>query len=156
MKMSTIVGIFIFINWENFMLSWDEHEKKFYTFRACFSSLSDVPQCQTANTNTTRHKTGPNMEKPRSDNSQSHTKNEQHENPCLWTVSSIQLFRTFLGNNQNYQPRGAVDYHLMNYNHTSSSGGPLLQGADSFGCRPEKYDIDVLLPNSYLKGNAAR
>ena len=31
MKMPTIVGIFIFISWENFMLSWVEHEKSFIT-----------------------------------------------------------------------------------------------------------------------------
>ena len=29
MKMPTIVGIFIFISRENFMLIWVEHEKKF-------------------------------------------------------------------------------------------------------------------------------
>ena len=33
----------------------------------------------------------------------------------------------------------------------SSSGGPLHLGPDSFDCRPEKYNIDILLPNSYLK-----
>ena len=31
MKMPTIVGIFIFISRENFMLSWVEHEKSFIT-----------------------------------------------------------------------------------------------------------------------------
>ena len=32
MKMpTTIVDIFIFITWENFMLIWDEHEKSFIT-----------------------------------------------------------------------------------------------------------------------------
>ena len=31
MKMPTIVGIFIFFSRENFMLSWDEHEKCFIT-----------------------------------------------------------------------------------------------------------------------------
>ena len=31
MKMPTIVGIFIFISIENFMLSWIEHEKSFIT-----------------------------------------------------------------------------------------------------------------------------
>ena len=31
MKMPTIVGIFIFISRENFMLSWDKHEKSFIT-----------------------------------------------------------------------------------------------------------------------------
>ena len=29
MKMPTIVGIFIYISRENFMLSWAEHEKSF-------------------------------------------------------------------------------------------------------------------------------
>ena len=33
MKMPTIVGIFIFISRENFMLIWDEHEKSFITLR---------------------------------------------------------------------------------------------------------------------------
>ena len=33
MKMPTI-GIFVFISRENFMLSWVEHEKKFYDLRA--------------------------------------------------------------------------------------------------------------------------
>ena len=32
MKMPTIVGIFIFISRENFMLSWVEHENNFITF----------------------------------------------------------------------------------------------------------------------------
>ena len=31
MKMPTIVGIFVFISRENFMLSWVEHEKSFIT-----------------------------------------------------------------------------------------------------------------------------
>ena len=31
MKMPTIVGIFIFISRENFMLNWVEHEKSFIT-----------------------------------------------------------------------------------------------------------------------------
>ena len=31
MKMSTIIGIFVFISRENFMLSWVEHEKSFKT-----------------------------------------------------------------------------------------------------------------------------
>ena len=34
MKMPTIVGIFIFISRENFILSWVEHEKKFYNLGA--------------------------------------------------------------------------------------------------------------------------
>ena len=34
MKMPTVVGIFIFISRENFMLSWVEHEKKFYNLGA--------------------------------------------------------------------------------------------------------------------------
>ena len=34
MKMPTFVGIFIFISRENFMLSWVEHEKKFYNLGA--------------------------------------------------------------------------------------------------------------------------
>ena len=34
MKMPTIVGIFTFISRENFMLSWVEHEKKFYNLGA--------------------------------------------------------------------------------------------------------------------------
>ena len=34
MKMPTIIGIFIFISRENFMLSWGEHEKKFYNLGA--------------------------------------------------------------------------------------------------------------------------
>ena len=34
LKMPTVVGIFIFISRENFMLSWVEHEKKFYNLRA--------------------------------------------------------------------------------------------------------------------------
>ena len=34
MKMPTIAGIFIFISRENFMLSWVEHEKKFYNLGA--------------------------------------------------------------------------------------------------------------------------
>ena len=33
-KMPTIVGIFIFISRENFMLSQVEHEKKFYNLKA--------------------------------------------------------------------------------------------------------------------------
>ena len=35
----------------------------------------------------------------------------------------------------------------------SSSGGPQHRGADSLVCRPERYDTDVLLTNSYFKGS---
>ena len=35
MKMPTVVGIFIFISRESFMLSSVEHEKKFYNLGAC-------------------------------------------------------------------------------------------------------------------------
>ena len=42
MKMPTIAGIFIFISRENFMLSWDEHEKKFYNLGpGCTSSQAE-------------------------------------------------------------------------------------------------------------------
>ena len=34
----------------------------------------------------------------------------------------------------------------------SSSGSPQHRGVDNFGCRPERYDIEVLLPHSYFKG----
>ena len=34
MKMPAIIGIFIFISRENFMLTWVEHEKKFYNLGA--------------------------------------------------------------------------------------------------------------------------
>ena len=37
MKMPTIVGIFIFISRENFMLGRDEHEKSFITFGPSFT-----------------------------------------------------------------------------------------------------------------------
>ena len=49
--------------------------------------------------------------------------------------------------------------HMMNYcprlkaSGNSSLGGPQHLGADSFDCRPERYNIDVLLPNSHFKGN---
>ena len=46
-----------------------------------------------------------------------------------WKYNSTQLFHTFLGDSQNYQPRGA----------------------DSLNCDPERYDIDVLLPTFILK-----
>ena len=39
MKMPTIVGIFIFISRENYMLSWVEKEKKFYNLWAKEHSL---------------------------------------------------------------------------------------------------------------------
>ena len=48
--------------------------------------------------------------------------------------------------------------HLMNYRprpkaeDDSSSDDPQHRGADSFDCRPERYDIDILLLNSYFKG----
>ena len=35
-KIPTIVGIFIFISREKFMLSWAEHEKKFYNLGVWF------------------------------------------------------------------------------------------------------------------------
>ena len=72
------------------------------------------------------------------------------------TGASIQVFHTFLGDSQNYKPRGVVD-HLMNYRPRpkaegdSSSGGPQHRGADTFDCRLKRYEIDVLLTNSYLK-----
>ena len=75
----------------------------------------------------------------------------------IWkqALLSIQLFHTILDTSQKYQPQGAVD-QLMNYHPRpegdSSSGGPQHQGADSFDCCPERYNIDVLLPNSYFKG----
>ena len=43
MKMPTIVGIFIFISREIFMLSWVEHEKGFITWRPGFLE-NQVPQ----------------------------------------------------------------------------------------------------------------
>ena len=36
----------------------------------------------------------------------------------------------------------------------SSSGGPHHRGADRFYCRPKRYYIDVLLPNSYFTSNS--
>ena len=42
MKMPTIVGIFIFISRENFMLSWVEHEKSFITSRPDLSFPIEV------------------------------------------------------------------------------------------------------------------
>ena len=44
MKMPTIVGIFIFISRENFMLSWIEHEKSFITLgpRGCIRSIAQI------------------------------------------------------------------------------------------------------------------
>ena len=45
MKMPTIVGIFIFISNENFLLSWVEHEKCFMTFGPghCLFALFVIP-----------------------------------------------------------------------------------------------------------------
>ena len=34
-KMPTIVGILTFMSRKNFILSWVEHEKKFYNLEAC-------------------------------------------------------------------------------------------------------------------------
>ena len=49
MKMPTIVGIFIFISRENVMLSWVEHEKKFYNLGArCFTDEVKDPYADLA------------------------------------------------------------------------------------------------------------
>ena len=45
----------------------------------------------------------------------------------------------------NYRPR-------LKAEGDSSSSGPQHRGSDRFACRPARYDIDVLLPNSYFKG----
>ena len=49
MKMPTIVGIFIFISKENFMLSWVEHEKSFITLgpdvRICSCAKNHQSRC---------------------------------------------------------------------------------------------------------------
>ena len=44
MKMPTTVGILIFISRKNFMLNWDEYEKKFYDLgaRVLIATKTDI------------------------------------------------------------------------------------------------------------------
>ena len=71
---------------------------------------------------------------------------------------NIQLFHTFLNDSQNYQPRewcGPPDELLLKAEASdhSSSGSQQYLRADNFDCRPERYDIDVLLadPKKYSR-----
>ena len=72
----------------------------------------------------------------------------------VWTI--IQQFHTFLGDSQINQLFGAVD-NQMNFRKRlkvegdSSSGGPQRPGADSFDCRPERYEIVVFIEQSIFQ-----
>ena len=47
----------------------------------------------------------------------------------------IQLLHIFLGDSQNYQPRGGVVHLIAEAELSSSSGGSQHRGVDRFDCR---------------------